>query len=390
MPPEAENYEVAVGEAEEQETPECDSLEKAAELRALAQELLANDRERAVEVFSVIVEFYAKKYGEAAPECLEAYYDYGFALVRHLQDGGALLHDDGEDAPPEAIEDSKTDSGIAWQVLDACRVILESRLSAASDTEARKALELRIADVRALLGELGLADENWQLAIEELQKARALCEPNVQPDDRRLMHILFQTAIGHENNEQPAQALEYLRIVQGVYSNRTDAESQAIAKEVQEKIQVLEEELHVPTEEREKVKRMLDETLTEVRAQIPAVRKQFTAEDISSMSLKELRSITGELQIDTSGFLEAQDYREAVAKALAEPVPTPAPIISSAPVPAELSSAATKLVPRSRKPAATTTANTESMTLPTEEEEKEAPAAKRARLEPEVTQAART
>uniref|UniRef100_A0A803KW24 Tetratricopeptide SHNi-TPR domain-containing protein n=1 Tax=Chenopodium quinoa TaxID=63459 RepID=A0A803KW24_CHEQI len=176
----------------------------------------------AAELFSRALEIRVAHYGELAPECIKSYYKFGLALLykaqeeadplgsmpkkdAESQEGSAKIEsskkpveresslasisipskDDGDedeesdtDEVNEAEED-ESDLDLAWKMLDLARAISEKQSKETMD----------MVDILSALAEVSLEREDIETSLSDYQKALAILETLVEPDNRYIAEL---------------------------------------------------------------------------------------------------------------------------------------------------------------------------------------------------------
>ncbi|CAI0554007.1 unnamed protein product [Linum tenue] len=236
------------------------SLEFAAELAERgAKALKENDFEEAVECFSRALEIRVGHFGELAPECITAYYDYGRALLckaqeeadplgsvpkkdseskqpsgkdasvkiaangesssasSKIQEDGSSSHqneatngdkeqeDDGEEsdadelAEAEGDEEDESDLDLSWKMLDLARAIADKNSGDTMDK----------VDVLSALAEVALEREDIETSLSDYQAALSILERLVEPDSRLIAELNFRICLCLETGSRAEEAVPY-------------------------------------------------------------------------------------------------------------------------------------------------------------------------------------
>ncbi|KAJ4843705.1 hypothetical protein Tsubulata_024545 [Turnera subulata] len=218
------------------------SLEFAAELAEKGTKALKeNDFAEAVDCFSRALEIRVLHHGELSPECIGAYYQYGRALLYKAQEeadplgtvpkkeneakkdgdeegsikngesstaasvssvpeeGGSSSHPEPEGAAEDAAEEEdqgegdedsddedvaegdedESDLDLAWKMLDVARAIAEKSSTGTMDK----------VDILSALAEVALEREDIETSLSDYQKALAILETLVEPDNRYIAEL---------------------------------------------------------------------------------------------------------------------------------------------------------------------------------------------------------
>ncbi|XP_068343629.1 uncharacterized protein [Pyrus communis] len=218
-----------------------------------------SDYGEATECFSRALEIRVAHFGELAPQCVNAYYKYGCALLYKAQEetdplgavpkkedesqqesakngvngesstasvscnaeqdaslsnqegaaddgvsGGKDQDEDGENsddadlAEADADED-ETDLDLAWKMLDVARAIVEKH---PADT-------MEKVDILSALAEVALEREDIQTSLSDYEKALSILERLVEPDSRRIAELNFRICLCLEIGSKPEEAIPY-------------------------------------------------------------------------------------------------------------------------------------------------------------------------------------
>ncbi|KAM1062968.1 hypothetical protein EV1_026972 [Malus domestica] len=218
-----------------------------------------SDYGEATECFSRALEIRVAHFGELAPQCVNAYYKYGCALLYKAQEetdplgavpkkegqsqqesaknsvngesstasvscnaeqdaglsnqegaaddgvsGGKDQDEDGENsddadlAEADADEDD-TDLDLAWKMLDVARAIVEKH---PADT-------MEKVDILSALAEVALEREDIETSLSDYQKALSILERLVEPDSRRIAELNFRICLCLEIGSKPEEAIPY-------------------------------------------------------------------------------------------------------------------------------------------------------------------------------------
>ncbi|XP_045130573.1 protein HGV2-like isoform X2 [Portunus trituberculatus] len=206
--------------------------------------LLVGDFKSAVAAFKEATESLVKLYGEQAPECGDAYYHYGHALLElarkeagvlgpdldgaSSQEGSTGEEEDEEEESEESQEEEeggKKEEGeeeeeedgegkekdkkgnaeegegenteeeeevttlqCAWEWLDVARVIFDKQ------EETPEVVKKR-AQIRLSLGEVCMESEDYEGAINEFKQCLQMQEPVLEKDDRSLAETHYQLGL---------------------------------------------------------------------------------------------------------------------------------------------------------------------------------------------------
>ncbi|KAH8555351.1 hypothetical protein BGW37DRAFT_476804 [Umbelopsis sp. PMI_123] len=217
---------------------EQDSQQPSQEIQSIIHEgsraFLLHNYETATDKLGQACELLDKQFGELAPQCADAYFLYGKALLQHaIQQnsvlGNAATEDttaaddtetqnatmsnprfhfegepdlreveaengnEGDDEDGQAEQEEEEDGDMfndAWDVLDIARVIYEKD----SSQEAR----LKLADVYSCLGDVSLETEKFDQAIPDFRSALSIKQCILDQDNRELAELHYKLALALE------------------------------------------------------------------------------------------------------------------------------------------------------------------------------------------------
>ncbi|XP_011085524.1 NASP-related protein sim3 isoform X1 [Sesamum indicum] len=237
------------------------SLEYADELMARGSEAAKErDYAEATDCYSRALEIRVAHFGELAPECINAYYKYGCALLYKAQeeadplasmpkkesvsqedsnkdgsvkiaangessaasvsnnaeqsgstnclDGAADNTVEGKDEEAEDESDAddladgdedESDLDLAWKMLDVARAIVEKH---SGDT-------MEKVDILSALAEVALEREDVETSLSDYLKALSILERLVEPDSRLIAELNFRICLCLEIGSKPEEAIPY-------------------------------------------------------------------------------------------------------------------------------------------------------------------------------------
>ncbi|KAL2252312.1 NASP-related protein sim3 isoform X2 [Sesamum indicum] len=236
------------------------SLEYADELMARGSEAAKErDYAEATDCYSRALEIRVAHFGELAPECINAYYKYGCALLYKAQeeadplasmpkkesvsqedsnkDGSVKIAANGEssaasvsnnaeqsgstnclDGAADNIEgkdeeaedesdaddladgdEDESDLDLAWKMLDVARAIVEKH---SGDT-------MEKVDILSALAEVALEREDVETSLSDYLKALSILERLVEPDSRLIAELNFRICLCLEIGSKPEEAIPY-------------------------------------------------------------------------------------------------------------------------------------------------------------------------------------
>ncbi|KAK6922788.1 hypothetical protein RJ641_011092 [Dillenia turbinata] len=232
-----------------------------------------NDYVEASECFSRALEIRVAHYGELAPECVDAYYKFGCALLYKAQeesdplvavpkkeaqpqqdsdkdgsvksalncesstasvassteqDGGSNVPEgepddeasgeDQEEGKESDVEDlaeadeDESDLDLAWKMLDVARVIVEKN----SDDTMEK------VNILSTLAEVALEREDVETSLSDYLKALSTLECLVEQDSRRIAELNFRICLCLEVGSKAADAIPYCQKAIAICKSRME------------------------------------------------------------------------------------------------------------------------------------------------------------------------
>lgn len=102
--------------------------------------------------------------------------------------------EDGE----EQEEEEQSDFEIAWEVLDLSRALFIKQLEEDKAEDEKRQLNLRLADVYDLLGEVSLESENFNQAVQDLQSALDLKSELYSSTSTAISEAHFKLSLAYE------------------------------------------------------------------------------------------------------------------------------------------------------------------------------------------------
>lgn len=92
---------------------------------------------------------------------------------------------------------------LAWEVLELSRIIFKRQ------AEKNQDMQLKVADVLSLLGEVSMESENYKNAIDDFQESLKIKLSCLKPDSRVLAETYFQLGLAYSFDNQFSSAIEY-------------------------------------------------------------------------------------------------------------------------------------------------------------------------------------
>jgi len=233
--------------------------------------LLVNDINSAVNSLQEACRMLAEQHGETAPECGDAYFYYGRALLEMARIESGVLGNalDGESTDDESSQDGDSQDGesqeegeegegesqeegeeggegqeeggedgeeekegegekteeeeedvsnlqLAWEMLELAKVIYQRQ------EEGNKAMSLKTAGVFLKLGEVGLESENYPQSIEDFQSCLKIQETHMEADDRCLAETHYQLGVAHSFSDDFDNSIESFTKASKIITERID------------------------------------------------------------------------------------------------------------------------------------------------------------------------
>ncbi|KAJ6413076.1 hypothetical protein OIU84_005979 [Salix udensis] len=199
------------------------SLDFAVELSEKgADALKENDFSEAVECFSRALEIRVLHHGELAIECVNAYYQYGRALLYKAQEeadplamvpekNSASKHDDNKDgASRNAVNGESSSASVSSNAEEGGG---SNHPEGAADGGAisEKHLDdtMDKVDILSSLAEVALEREDIETSLSDYQKALSILERLVEPDSRHLAELNFRICLCLEIGSKTQEAIPY-------------------------------------------------------------------------------------------------------------------------------------------------------------------------------------
>ncbi|RZF34604.1 hypothetical protein LSTR_LSTR008629 [Laodelphax striatellus] len=105
---------------------------------------------------------------------------------------------EGEEAKEEEGDENVNDLQLAWEMFDLARVIYE-----------RQNNEKKLADTYLKLGEVAMESENYDGAVQDMNKCLTLQHKMLSPDNRAIAETLFQLGVASSLCNQFDEAIKY-------------------------------------------------------------------------------------------------------------------------------------------------------------------------------------
>ncbi|KAJ6366979.1 hypothetical protein OIU77_003374 [Salix suchowensis] len=177
------------------------SLDLAVELSEKGSAALKeNDFSEAVDCFSRALEIRVLHHGELAPECANAYYQYGRALLYKAQ----------EEADPLGMVPKKDSESKQNDDKDvACKNVLNGESSTTSASKKNPGDTMEKVDILSTLAEVALEREDIETSLNDYQKSLSILERLVEPDSRHLAELNFRICLCLEIGSKPQEAIPY-------------------------------------------------------------------------------------------------------------------------------------------------------------------------------------
>lgn len=184
------------------------------------------DYENAIRAFGEAMQLQVKKYGDLDQNCAQIYFLYGKAMVDNYRENSGIFSEKVGSAYPEVPFHLKTDDNpsgkssdseesndleIAWENLDAARLILET-----SDDEFSKNL---LADVHICLGLIEFESGREENACAEIKTAILLLEDFKTIDCQHYAHAAYELALIYSLRSVFDQALKYFELSRNILAD---------------------------------------------------------------------------------------------------------------------------------------------------------------------------
>ncbi|KAF1765462.1 hypothetical protein GCK72_005414 [Caenorhabditis remanei] len=312
----------AGGDEPEKENSEPTQEEKEKRLAELVangrRELRVNNNAEASEILSEAAELSVEIYGEGHENTFDACYYYGMASLEVAKLESALLknpdekqrngvsgdeeaasgdeeektaedeNDDGsEKEDGEESEDGDEDSmKLAWELLETARCTAAAKIEALeaerSGVQAIEQWNLKLADVLILLGDHGIADENYEQAREDLGRALGI-QQNILPPSSR---IIAQT---------------YILMASACSSSMNFTDAVTFYKRTKDTLVAREEELkkQLPEIKDKEKKSEIEDELKELEEMIPGIDEMIND---ANASAEQVEQTTKEIKAQFAGF----------------------------------------------------------------------------------------
>ncbi|XP_053325120.1 nuclear autoantigenic sperm protein isoform X3 [Spea bombifrons] len=235
--------------------------------------LVMKDIRSAVAAFQEASGLLAKKYGDTADECADAFFSYGISLLElarmengvlgnalegmpeeedgdgekedpnipsaaNLDDDGDDSGDDGEDNEETEEKETEDDEDVgnlqlAWEMLDLSKVIFKRK-----DT---KEAQLKAAQAHLKLGEVSVESENYSQAVEDFLACLNIQKEHLEAHDRLLAETLYQLGLAYQYNGRHEDAISHFTQSTEVIEKRMAllSEQKEKAEEVQKEMDEL-------------------------------------------------------------------------------------------------------------------------------------------------------
>lgn len=227
--------------------------------------LVVGDIQSAVNSLQEACRYLAEEYGETAPECGDAYFHYGKALLEMARIESGVLGNalDGEEGSTEddeeededgdsqegesqdgdsqdegsSKEETKEDNDesksndeegekteedeeevsnlqLAWEMLELSKIIFQKQEK--DNPEMTK----KVAQVFLTLGEVGLESENYAQGIEDFKQCLEIQEKNLEKDDRCLAETHYHLGVAFSFSDDFDKAVEHFQAAVNVIELR--------------------------------------------------------------------------------------------------------------------------------------------------------------------------
>lgn len=343
---------------------------KAAALMALVtgkRHMLVQDIPAAVSSLGEACELLSAEFGETAPECAEAYFYYGKALLEMARlEAGVLGNgldgdgesekseepedddedeeespesEEGEAAEPEAekgaegAEKTETDSvegdkkegedaaaqeaededdpsnlQLAWEMLELAKMVFTEQLEGAqkaSLTEELKAtVEKKLCETFLTLGEVSLENENYVQAVEDLNLCLERQKASLPSDSRNIAETLYQLGVALGFHMKYEEAVASLEAAIAVLDSR---------------IKNLKEKTESPDEAKKNdAFYTREKEIAEIEALIPEIKEKITdTNEMKDESIKKVAELKEQIGFGSSSSSSGAGSSTSTAKPIA-------------------------------------------------------------------------
>ncbi|XP_018112433.1 uncharacterized protein LOC734974 isoform X2 [Xenopus laevis] len=214
--------------------------------------LVMKDVRSSVTSFQEASSLLAKKYGETADECAEAFYSYGTSLLELARmENGVLgnalegmpedeeegekeedanipsadnLDEEGEDSEEseenESTEEKETEDEdvgnlqLAWEMLDLSKMIFKRQKS--------REAQLKAAQAHLKLGEVSTESENYAQAVEDFLACLDIQKEHLEEHDRLLAETHYHLGLAYQYSSKHEEAISHFTQSVGVIEKRMD------------------------------------------------------------------------------------------------------------------------------------------------------------------------
>ncbi|XP_012816687.2 nuclear autoantigenic sperm protein isoform X1 [Xenopus tropicalis] len=282
---------------------------EAKKLMATGQKhLVMKDVRSAVTSFQEASSLLAKKYGETADECADAFYSYGMSLLELARmENGVLgnalegmpedeedgekedpnipsadnLDEEGEDSEEndegteenEGTEEKETEEEdvgnlqLAWEMLDLCKLIFKRQQS--------KEAQLKAAQAHLKLGEVSVESENYSQAVEDFLACLNIQKEHLEEHDRLLAETNYHLGLAYQYSSKHEDAISHFTQSVGV---------------IEKRMGVLTKQLETSVGEPDEVKKEMDELkdlLPDIKEKIEDSKEAQKNATATEIALKE-------------------------------------------------------------------------------------------------------
>lgn len=343
---------------------------KAAALMSLVtgkRHMLVQDIPAAVSSLGEACELLSAEFGETAPECAEAYFYYGKALLENARlEAGVLgngLDGDGESEKSEDPEDDDEDEGespesgegeaaepeaekeaegaektetdsvegdkkegedaaaqeaededdpsnlqLAWEMLELAKMVFTEQLEGAqkaSLTEELKAsVEKKLCETFLTLGEVSLENENYVQAVEDLNLCLDRQKASLPSDSRNIAETLYQLGVALGFHMKYEEAVASLEAAIAVLDSR---------------IKNLKEKTESPDEAKKNdAFYTREKEIAEIEALIPEIKEKITdTNEMKEESIKKVAEMKEQIGFGSSSSSSGAGSSTSTAKPIA-------------------------------------------------------------------------
>lgn len=348
--------------------------------------LVVGDISSAVNSLQEACRLLAEQYGETAPECGDAYFYYGRALLEMARMENGVLGNalDGEEGSTEGEEEEEGDAEgegegegeesqeesqdegekeegasqeegekteedeeevsnlqLSWEMLELAKVIYQKQQD--DNPEMAK----KVAQVYLKLGEVGLESENYSQGIEDFKQCLQIQEKILEEDNRCLAETHYQLGVAHSFSDDFDKAIESFTAAMKVIEMRIAN----LEKRIKEKKEWTEEQRKKDAAERPDPFYTEEGEIEELNKLLPEMKEKVTDMEEMKKDSKDRLQKAAKLPLDPVEAFMANAIGGTSKAGSSSQTGFDAPSSSTSVVPTEIkASNITHLVRKKRKP----------------------------------------